>query len=398
VTARLALFLRLNGAFRACIDAVDDAQNTGPGTEGTDSGDSSGTDPSRASAYKPPHARRRRGFLARLRRYSFSIVALLVIIGFSALLYFTPERGFRESLYGGADQNASDSAAEQSEGSSGSRRAALSVYSEPTGAMVIIEGDTVGTTPVDGHRLRSGVYAVAVAKENYSGQDTVLALRSDESTVYWSQLTRAGVEDGAPRETQARLVRAARTRRSPSDEQPESRTSPSAQQEQAEEQNASGVASQNPQNRQTDAAGFSGEDDADSSAVARPTGTVRLRADPDSTAVELNAEPVGRTPLRLDSVPAGTHEVTFARSGYEALTRQVDVQAGGETTVNVSLDARAGYLRVLVRPWESVYVDQQRRARNVKVWYEAKLPGGTHNGSARHPSLGRKTRTVRVSP
>ncbi|MFB6230131.1 MAG: PEGA domain-containing protein [Salinibacter sp.] len=336
--------------------------------------------------------------MAWLRRYSFSIVAVLVIIGFGALLYFTPKRGFRASVYGGEGQNASTPVAEQSGGGSGPRRAALSVYSEPTGALVIIEDDTVGTTPIDGHRLQSGVYAVAVAKENYSSQDTVLALRSDESAVYWPQLTRAGVEDGAPRETQTRSARATRTRRSSSDEPPESRTSPSAQQEQAAEQSAPGVASRNRQNQQTDAAGSSGEDDADSSAVARPIGALRLRADPDSTAVELNAEPVGRTPLRLDSVPAGTHEVTFARSGYEALTRQVDVQAGEETIVNVSLDARTGYLRVLVRPWGSIYVDQQRRARNVDVWYEAKLPGGTHNVSARHPSLGRKTRTIRVPP
>jgi hypothetical protein len=44
--------------------------------------------------------------------------------------------------------------------------------------------------------------------------------------------------------------------------------------------------------------------------------------------------------LRLDSIPAGTYEITFARSGYETLTKQVEVQVGEEVRLEVSLETR----------------------------------------------------------
>lgn len=377
--------------------AVDDSQHSGPANERGSSGNDPGPDEPTWQEYQPPQSRQI-GFLRRLRRYSFSIVVILSIVGVGALLYFAPQRGFRGAAYKGQAQDTSGQTEKQEEDSPESRRATLTVYSAPTDAWVIIEGDTVGRTPLPDHRLQSGVYMVAVAKENYSTQDTALALRGGDLAVYRPQMSRA---DRAGRETQELVERTSRTpsggQQEPAQQEP-AQQAPSRQQEAIQQQEAATDVTPGVRQDQAPNADPSREETPESSATARPTGTLQFRTDPGGTAVELNEEAVGQTPLRLDSVPAGTHEVTFARSGYETLTRQVEVQAGEEVAVEVSLDARPGHIRILVEPWGSISINQQRRVQRTDVWYEAELPAGTHDVSARHPSLGRRSRTVEVPP
>jgi hypothetical protein len=101
--------------------------------------------------------------------------------------------------------------------------------------------------------------------------------------------------------------------------------------------------------------------------------------------------------VSLDQVAAGTHEVTFTRPGYETVTKRVDVNGTNTVTVEASLPSQTGYLRVLVRPWGSIYVNDQRRMEDADVWYETKLQTGTYTVTARHPTLGEKERAVEVA-
>jgi hypothetical protein len=55
-------------------------------------------------------------------------------------------------------------------------------------------------------------------------------------------------------------------------------------------------------------------------------------------------------------------------------------------------------LRILVRPWGSIYVNGQRRMDAADIWYETKLQTGTYTVTARHPALGEKEREVEVAP
>jgi hypothetical protein len=69
------------------------------------------------------------------------------------------------------------------------RFSSLFVYSQPAGARVIVEDDTIGTTPLKGRRFSTGTYFVSVMKEDYEAQDTVLTLSADQPTVYTPRLS-----------------------------------------------------------------------------------------------------------------------------------------------------------------------------------------------------------------
>lgn len=318
--------------------------------------------------YRSPEASRR-GFLSFFRRHSFSITVVVAALAVGALIYFSPKRLSPESDSGGS--------------AAVSRYSTLSVYSEPAGASVIVGADTVGVTPIENHRLPSGTYFVSVEKEDYVDRDTALTLAANQSAVYAPQLSQEEevaraeqggasdpptAEDFGPDPSQSGRRGGASTEESGA-------RGPSRVSQEQEPRSESSV-----------------EDETDSLVM----GSLELRADPESTRVEVNGYDIGSTPARLDQVVAGTHEITFTRPGYETVTRRVEVRGNDTVTVEASLEAQTGHLRVLVRPWGSIYIDGQRRAENSDVWYETELQVGTYDVTARHPSLGEKGRAVEV--
>ena len=294
-----------------------------------------------------------------LRRYAFPITLVAAVLAVGSLIYFAPERLAPAPTAG--------------ESASVDRFSSLFVYSQPAGARVIVEDDTIGTTPLKGRRLSTGTYFVSVMKEDYEAQDTVLTLSADQPTVYTPRLSQeadlrigegseAGPEPQSPSTTE------------------NFRPEPSSDQGASQEQESSPASSP--------------ERDPDSLV----TGRLALRSDPENATVELNGHRVGTTPVRLDQVATGTHEVTFAHTGYDTVTRRVEVTRGETVTVDAALTAQTGYLRVLARPWGSIYINDERRVEDADVWYETELQAGTHTVTARHPVLGSTERNVEVAP
>jgi hypothetical protein len=65
--------------------------------------------------------------------------------------------------------------------------------------------------------------------------------------------------------------------------------------------------------------------------------------------------------------------------------------------VHAQLRARTGRLRVLARPWGTIYIDGTLHARESDVWYETDLPVGRHQITVVHPALGERTQYVGIS-
>lgn len=332
--------------------------------------------PNRSSSswepYRSPETRR--GGVSRLlRRYSFSITVAVTALAFGALIYFSPKRLAPE--------------ADSREAAPDTNHATLSVYSDPEGAAVIVGADTVGVTPIERHRIPAGTYLVSVERETYVDRDTVLTLSTDQSAVYAPQLS---PEEGLPSAEQdlPPISSGAEGSESSLLETPEEQepTSPP-------ESDAGGSTEDIQEQTSTSESPAEETEEEENSLVM---GSLVLRTTPESTAVELNGSRVGSTPMRLDRVAVGTHDITFHRSGYESETRRVEVQENETIPVEAALEAQTGHLRVLARPWGSIYINGQRRAENSDVWYETNLPAGTHTITARHPSLGDKQRMVEV--
>ena len=319
--------------------------------------------------YRSPSTQKR-GLFGLLRRYSFSITVVLSALAVGALLYFSPTRLVSQQNAGGP--------------TSSSGYSTLSIYAEPAGAAVIVGADTVGTTPVQNHRLPAGTYLVTVTEAGYVDRDTVLTLSADESAMYAPQLRREGAFSAPEQSGSQRPSTAAASRTDPAPDERRSSEEFARESDVASEEASRGRTS-NPDP----------PEEGETNALAM--GGLTVRSDPGSTAVEINGYRVGSTPMRLDQVAVGTHEISFSRPGYASVTKRVEVTANDTATVTASLEALTGHLRILVHPWGTIYVNGERRAQDLDVWYETELQTGTYTVTARHPSLGETARTVEVA-
>jgi outer membrane receptor protein involved in Fe transport len=73
--------------------------------------------------------------------------------------------------------------------------------------------------------------------------------------------------------------------------------------------------------------------------LAVQTGALVVQADESGLPVRLDGEIVGFTPVVVDGVAAGPHELVVAAEGYRPFSRRVQVDGGGRTVLDVVLDA-----------------------------------------------------------
>jgi len=131
-------------------------------------------------------------------------------------------------------------------------------------------------------------------------------------------------------------------------------------------------------------------------------GSLRVESTPAGASVQLDGNPVdGVTPLTLEGVAVGSHEVTISRRGLLHATETVEVASDALARVRATLRAGEpaappGRLSINTRPWSKVYV-------------RGRLLGTTPIGGSRVPSgvVGLRlvdrdgrthNRTVRVEP
>ncbi|MCS3939191.1 hypothetical protein GGP84_001823 [Salinibacter ruber] len=313
----------------------------------------------------------RSGALRLLRRYAFSITAGTIALAIGLLIYFAPTRLTAPP----ADDEPTST---------------LSVDSQPPGAVVIVGADTAGVTPINNHPLSPGTYLVTIDRADYGSRDTVITLSAGQSAALSPRFSRDESSVAAQDQAAARSQGSAPAGLSSGEPSPSSPSPspPGPGDETPGSASDSPTANGRPDPSTAPAAGD----------IAPVTGTLVLRATPDRATVALDGEEVGATPATLTEVTTGTYEVTFSRPGHKTVTRRVDVSATDTATVTATLKRRTGHLRVLVRPWGSIYIDDQRRAENSDVWYDTTLPAGPYTITARHPALGEKSRPVTVAP
>lgn len=237
------------------------------------------------------------------------------------------------------------------------------VSSTPAGALVTINGEVEGVTPLWLENLPSQYHHVSLEMEGFGTADTLVYLDADVPTALAVTLSPAG--SASPADSGVAAVPG------PGPEQPDTAPPPSV-----------------PEPRTV----------PDARPPAPAPGSIRVRATPSDASVQLDGKSVGAGPLDLRDVPPGPHTVTVSRPGYESVAVHVDVEAGVREAVEVALIPLQGTLVVVVRPWGSIYVDGVLHARDTDVSFEAPLPVGRHEVRVEHPELGTRTRTVEVRP
>ena len=125
-------------------------------------------------------------------------------------------------------------------------------------------------------------------------------------------------------------------------------------------------------------------------------GALYVTSAPTGAVVTVNGDERGRTPLPLSKMKPGPQRVAVSLEGYQPWSSEVSVQADTTARMHAALQPKMGRLRILARPWGTIYIDETLHARESDVWYETALPIGTHQITVVHPVLGKQTRQVTI--
>lgn len=354
-----------------------------------------------------PPSRAERMWMA-LKYYSFPVTVLLLIAGLAAALYWMPDPSSttlsEEEIQAAIESHQSSrrapssstpasgtTATAEEQSALGNGYGTVSVRSRPSEATVRVDGDSVGATPLYAYPLKSGVYFVSVEKEGFFSTDTLLILRNNESPSFSMRLRERSAVDEASSASRSSAARSPVA----TDDTPSRSAEGSSSSSEASNQRQVLPPEEPPEQSASEE---EQEPTAEDEEPETPEiGSLQLVTTPDQARVVLDGTPVGTTPLTLDAVLAGAHRVTLYRSGYDTLTVDVEVRPGEQHVVERALTQQRGQLRILAQPWGSIYVDGELHERNADVWYETSVPVGTHQTTAVHPALGRRTQTVTVT-
>ncbi len=249
--------------------------------------------------------------------------------------------------------------------------AVLTVQTYPHGAAVYLEGTSLGLAPIERVRVAPGTYRVSFDLPAHAPLDSTVTLAAGQTTRLVVPLFRA--QEGA-REAVFEVAEATPAQRG--DPERARRTRPAR---------ASAAETATPPARPPTV-----PEKVSVAEVQNPAaGRLELRSEPAGAAVWLDRRFVGYTPLSLNNVEPGEHALTFRKLGYESPTTLVGVRPGHTLTVSPRLNTLTGTLRVLAKPWGSIYINGELKQEATNVRYSTQLPPGQYRITVVHPVLGR---------
>lgn len=213
--------------------------------------------------------------------------------------------------------------------------ASLLVDSEPIGASVWVNGDSVGVSPTWLESVEPGVVEVAVRSGERS-LDTTLALRSGQDKSVLLRFAPSSPETVGQQQTiEARpggrvtLAETAPVETAPPPRRTE-RSSPAPTPSRVE---------------------------APSPPARSRTGRLQLTTEPAGVAVWIDRKKVGTTPLTLDDLAVGEKVVELRAQGFETERLRLEVTAGELVSETVALRAHPGLVTVASLDGSKVFVD-----------------------------------------
>jgi hypothetical protein len=282
----------------------------------------------------------------------------------------------------------------------------MSISSDPSGATVFLNNDSLGTTPLEAHQLRPGNYQVHLEKNNYQSIDTGLVIQSGLGVTLSVKLL--PLNDGITAKSSQSVV--AVERNSP----PEKLTSSALtvnsfplgalvwindQRMGITPFNSDDLTPGNYRLR-LEKSGYevykrdllieAGRNPILDINLVPLTAGLLVRSEPSGARITLNGESVTdrETPFLLNNLIPGNYLIEAFKEGFSSEKAEVLLIGGDVDTVTIGLSPLMTTLAVQVRPWGSIYIDDQLVKKSTDLTYETEVPVKKYRIKVTHPTLG----------
>jgi hypothetical protein len=241
--------------------------------------------------------------------------------------------------------------------------ASLSLTTVPSGATVLVNGDTAGTTPLDGYALEAGAVQVQVEKDGYRAVDSSFAVEEDRQVVL-NDLSLARATDASDASAQTADAETI----SPTDEapSPEGASTEEGDPSEAPSEPTESTASSSPDESEADA--------------GSGTGSVEVAAQPVGT-VEVDGTTRDRGSVEL---PEGEYTVTCRHPNGASVDTTLAVTAGASQRLTCYTEVAVNV--TTTGAWGRVWVNGQNTENNTNTGETLSLPPGRHRLRVRRRS------------
>ena len=213
-----------------------------------------------------------------------------------------------------------------------SKTASMTLHTVPTAAFVLVNGQPAGNTPLTDVEVEAGDLALSIEMAGYISLDTVLAVASGETPAFRFALEAdsTAVEPPAPDTTTIQEI---------------------------------------------------------------ALGSLSVTSNPSGARVFLNNRRRGQTPYTTNTLEAGTYQLVLRQAGHQDYETRVTIVPEQLKRVTGNLTALMGTLRVVVQPFGSIFINEDRKVTD-RVTYDEVVPYGTYQVLAVHPTFGRWLKSV----
>jgi len=126
-------------------------------------------------------------------------------------------------------------------------------------------------------------------------------------------------------------------------------------------------------------------------------GSIEITVEPQGAAIIYKGERLGKTRYRNAKFAAGTHQFRVRHEGYHDSTITLIVMPDRAVSTRVALRPRLATLKILVKPYGSIYVDGQLWAENTELEQSRLVQVGKHKVRLEHPIWGQQEHEIQVS-
>lgn len=123
-----------------------------------------------------------------------------------------------------------------------------------------------------------------------------------------------------------------------------------------------------------------------------------VKSDPSDAEIIINDRPAGKTPYVNDQAVMGDYNVIIKKPGFKTYSEKIKIADNkADREINIKLEPLIAKVQILVRPFGSIYINEQLKVKDTNAPFNIDLPGGSHQLKIVHPTFGSAVRNINVA-
>jgi len=128
-----------------------------------------------------------------------------------------------------------------------------------------------------------------------------------------------------------------------------------------------------------------------------PAFKLTVNSDPADAEIMINDKPAGKTPYVNQQTVIGDYNVIVKKTGFKTGSEKIKITDNkADREINIKLEPLVAKVQILVRPFGSIYINEQLKVKDTNAPFSVDLPSGSHQLKIVHPTFGSAVRTINI--